>query len=112
MGSAGEVVDLPSAGGDSTFSGKGVVDRGGGGTPGRGCSEAASIGTSVGATKSDATLLAFGTGVFLVVGSVVFEGSDTALGDEVLEEVRNRAAGLEENVDQGLRKLLVPVTIE
>jgi hypothetical protein len=92
------VVDLPSAGGDSTFGGKGVVGRGGGGTPGRGGSEAASIGTSVGA-KSDTALLAFSTGILFVIRSIVFEGSDTALGDEVLEEVWHRAAGLEENVD-------------
>ena len=90
------MVDLPSAGGDSTLGGKGVVGRGGGGTPGRGSSEATSIGTSVGA-KSDATLLALG--LIFVVRSVVFECSDTALGDEVLQEVRNRAARLKENVD-------------
>ena len=85
----GGVMRSPSAGGNSTLGRERVVS---GSTPGRGSSEATSIGTGVSATKSDAALLAFGTSIFLVVGRVIFKSCNAAFRDVLLEEIRNRAA--------------------
>jgi hypothetical protein len=101
------VCPSPTAvGGGGTTSGRERVADRSSSTPCRrgGKTTGGSIRAGVSTTKTGTTLLSLG---LFVVGLVVLERSDTTLGNEMLQEVRDGATGLEQDVDKRLTHVFI-----